>query len=361
MVENLKKLISFKTEAGNREENKNALKWVKNQLKELPLHFEEHNSNGFASLTVTTKKTKNPKIWLAGHMDVAKARDKMFKSAVKGNRLYGRGAFDMKFAIASYMKLLKELKNDFSKLNFGLMITTDEEVGGANGVEFLLNKGYTAKSVFLPDGGEDWKIEKASKGLWSFIAKSHGRSAHPSKPWLAINALEELMDFLQILRNKFQKRSGANSSRVHSTIDINELNTGKTGDVLPDYAEAMIDVFFISENERENMAAYIKETSGKFKGIKIETIFSKPSLKVDLNNQYAKLFSQIALKKYGIKKETVFNHSTSDAVFFAQKGIPVIETRPKGGNEHSEQEWIDIKDLEKFYLVLKDYTEKVSR
>ena len=361
MVANLKKLISFKTIVGNHKENKRALGWVRDQLQGLPLYLEDHASAGFSSLTVTTQKTKKPALWLAGHMDVAKADSRMFNAVVKKNRLYGRGAFDMKFAIASYIKILKELKNNLSKMDFGLIITTDEEVGGTNGIKFLLDKGYGSQAVFLPDGGEDWKIEKASKGIWSFTVKSYGKSAHPSMPWLAINALEELMDFLQILRSRFQIRSGINSRRAYSTIDINELNTGKTGDILPDYAEAMVDVFLVSEKERERTEAYIKEASKKFKGIKIETNFSKPSLKINLKNQYVRLFSQIAFKKYGIKRETVFTHSSSDAVFFAQKGISVIETRPKGGGHHSENEWIDIADLEKFHLVLKDYVEAVSR
>ncbi len=352
------KLISFKTIVENQKENKIALKWARNQLKNLPLYFEEFSSSGFSSLVITTQKTKNPKIWLASHIDVAKADDKMFIPIIKGNKLYGRGAFDMKFAIACYIKLLKELKADLSKLDFGLIITSDEEAGGENGIKFLLDKGYVSQAAFLPDGGDDWKIEDASKGVWCFVIKSYGNSCHPSTPWRAVNALEELLDFLQILRNKFKKEPCGDPSHMHSTIDINELNTGKTGDVLPGYAEGMVDIFFISEKERKMIEAYMKAEIKKFKGLKTEIIFLKPCFKVNTDNQFINLFSRIALEKYGIKKEAIFNHGTSDAVFFAKKNIPVIETRPKGGGHHSNNEWIDLKDLEKFYEVMKEFVQR---
>jgi succinyl-diaminopimelate desuccinylase len=362
MISDLKKLVRFKTITGNNEENNKALEWIRSEIeKDGHYKIKEFKSKGYSSLIITTQKTIKPKIFLAAHLDVAKAGNKMFMPKIKNGRLYGRGAYDMKFAIACYLKLLKEFKNNASKYDFGVMITTDEEHGGENGVKYLLKKGYKCDVVILPDGGENWKIEKAAKGLWCFIARSHGKSAHPAMPWEGVNALEELIDFLCELRKKFKKEPCGDPLHIHSTIDINELNTGKTGDNLPDYAEAMADIFFISANERKEIEAHVKEINKKFKGIKIETTFSKPSFRINTESHYINLFSKIAFEKYKIKKETTLAHSSSDAPFFLNKGIAVIETRPKGAGFHSGNEWINLKDLEKFYEILREFIERTAR
>jgi len=109
----------------------------------------------------------------------------------------------MKFAIACYLKLLQNLREDISKYNLGVMITSDEEIGGHNGVKALLDKGYRSKVCFLPDGGREWQFERGAKGAWHLLVESYGKSSHGSRPWQAKNALSQLIDFLNILKKEF--------------------------------------------------------------------------------------------------------------------------------------------------------------
>lgn len=360
MIEELKKLIRFKTVVGNNKENKKALEWVKSEAGRA-YHIKEFESCGYPSLVITTQKTKKPKIILAAHMDVAKAKKSLFIPKLRGNKLYGRGAYDMKYAIACYMRLMKEMRNIATEYDFGVMITSDEERGGRNGVNYLIKKGYGCEAVILPDGSEDWKIEKASKGVWCFVVKSYGKSAHPSMPWEAENALENLIEYLCELKKHFRKEPCGDPDHIHRTIDVNELNTGSTGDNLPDYAEAMLDIFFISEKERKGIMNIERNIRSRYAGLKITTTILNPSVKMPINNKYADLFYEISNKKYGIKKEGLFTHGTSDAHYFVEKGINVIETKPKGGGCHGNDEWVDVYDMNRFYVVMKEFVERTSR
>jgi len=358
----LEKLIRFKTISQDHKENLKALRWVKSQTEKYPVYTKELNCNGFSSLIITTQKTKNPLIWLAAHMDVSMGSDEIFVPKVKGNKFFGRGVFDMKFAIACYLEILKKISQDLPKYDFGIMITSDEELGGKNGTEFLLNKGFGSQGVcFLPDSGENWRLIRASKGVWSFKLKSYGKSVHPSVPWMGINAIEELMDFLGILKSQFKKEPCEDPYHIHSTMDVNEMNSGRTGDNIPNYIEAYVDVFFISQEEYKEIAKKVKEIKRKYKKIKIETIFILNSCIASIDDYYVKLFCHIAYEKFGIKKRTAFSHGISDARFFADKKIPVIEIKPKGGGHHSDNEWIDLKDLEKFYLTLEEFVRQATR
>ena len=85
----LKKLISFKTETENPEKIKDALNWIKKQLKELPLFVHDFECEGFPSLILTTKKTKKPLLWLQSHIDVVGGPDAIFNAKIKNRRIYG--------------------------------------------------------------------------------------------------------------------------------------------------------------------------------------------------------------------------------------------------------------------------------
>lgn len=360
MIEELKKLIRFKTVVGNIKENKKALKWVKSEAGKA-YHITEYESCGYPSLVITSRKTKRPKVFLAAHMDVAKAKKSLFVPKLRGNKIYGRGAYDMKCAVACYVRLLKEMRCVASEYDFGVMITSDEECGGKNGTKYLLQKGCRCNAVVLPDGSENWKIEKASKGMWSFILKSYGISAHPSMPWKGVNAIEILMDYLCELQKKFKKEPCGDPLHIHSTMDINEFNTGRTGDNLPDYAEAMVDIFFTSETEYGKIIAMEKELRKKYSSIRLFTTIINPSIRINTNNAYANGFYSIAKKLHKIKKDAMFTHGTSDAHYFIEKNIHVIETRPNGGDFHGDDEWVDIYDLERFYRVVKEFIKSKSR
>src|SRR5680860_1035635 len=103
-------LIQFKTLSKDFKENGEALRWIENEIKDLPVFIKRYEKNGFQSLVITTKKTKTPKIMLAAHLDVVKGSKNIFQPVIKDGKLYGRGVFDMKYAIACYLKLLQELK-----------------------------------------------------------------------------------------------------------------------------------------------------------------------------------------------------------------------------------------------------------
>jgi len=108
----LKKLIRFKTVSSNHKENEACLRWVQAQIKRLPVLAKIIRSHSFTSLVITTQQTKAPALWLAAHIDVVPGSPEVFIPKKQGNRLYGRGAFDMKFAVSCYIKLLKELGRD---------------------------------------------------------------------------------------------------------------------------------------------------------------------------------------------------------------------------------------------------------
>jgi len=363
LEEYLKKLIEFRTISKDFKENGEALMWIENKIKDLPVYVKRHKKNGFKSLIITTQKTKTPKIMLSAHLDVVKGSENVFKPVIKDGKLYGRGVFDMKYAIACYLKLLIELKAELPKLDLGIMITTDEEIGGHNGVNFLLNEEkYSSEICVLPDGGTNWELITESKGILQIKVKSKGKSAHGSKPWLGESAIDNLVDFLQALKgNKTFDENYYKRGQEHycNTFNVGKISGGEVANQVADYAEAVLDIRFVSSENEADILRLIKKVAKKSGKIEIEKIISGYPLKTDENNSYVRKFINIA-KQNGIDIKPTFTHGSSDARFFSENKIPVIVLRPNGGGHHSEEEWIDLESLGSFYKVLKMFVVSVS-
>lgn len=360
MLEILKKLITYKTLSLDHLENKKALAWLKNEVRGLPLFIKEFNSGGFPSLVLTTKKTKHPAILLQAHLDVVGGSPEAFKPVTVKNKIYGRGAFDMKFAVASYLRLLKELGANLTKYDLGVMITTDEEVGGFHGVKYLLDKGYKAKVCFLPDGGQNWAMQLGAKGVWHLLIESRGKSVHGSRVWQGENAIENLMAFLLVLKGSSPQEPCSVPDHFHNTINIGRFDGGTVANQVPDYAKALVDIRFTPDLVKPALRKIVTAAKKGFRNIRVKELVFGPSFRIDRGNQYLNLFTRIASEEYKIEPAFVTSHGSSDARFFSAKKIPVVATRPKGGGHHSEKEWLDLQDWERFYVVLKRFVKTVA-
>lgn len=349
----LKKLVSFKTITKNHKENRKALDWIKKQLP-FQLKGKIETINGFPAMYVSTKNTLSPKILLAGHLDVVEAQSSQFQVFEKNGKLYGRGVCDMKFAIASYISVLNSLSSQLLNLDIGLLITTDEEIGGNNGTKVFVERGLKPKVVFLPDGGENWQFQEKTKGCWWCKIEAKGKSAHGAHPWEGDNALEKIIFFLKELRKKFPKEPCNQSNHFHPTLNIGKMIAGEVANKVPDFAEALIDIRFPSKKDFQEIKKIIGQMIKKYPGLKIQTIAFADPYKIEKSNPYLVLFSKIA-KNFGILTSFTIDHGSTDARFFTAKKIPVLIISPKSGGAHSNTEWIDKNDIETFTTILESF------
>lgn len=361
LLETIQKLINYPTVSHDQEENKNALKWIKKELEGLPVYFEDVVSDGFSSLVVATRKTKKPKIWLQAHIDVVEGSHRVFEHRLEGDILYGRGTYDMKFAIACYIKLFKEISDKLSEYDMAIVITSDEEIGGTNGTLALLEDGYRAKVSILPDAGYSWKIERAAKGGLGIYVKARGKATHGSRPWEGKNAIFDMLGFIDGLRKEFPEEPCGDDEHAHDTFSVNKIIGGTAGNKIPHKAEAWLEVRYMPESTIEDIREKIESHAKRFERITVEYTTDIKPLRVDRDNQYVKSFQESAYEILGCKLPYCVSHGASDARFLAQYRIPAIVVAPEGGGHHSENEWIDVKDMERFYEVLRGFVEKEAK
>ena len=141
-------LIGFKTISG--EDNNSLIDYCDNILKDLGASsfrtFDEDKKRVNLFATIKAKNTSNKKpIILSGHTDVVPVGDENawssnpFDATEKNGKLYGRGASDMKSAIAAFVLAVREyLENNQVKGTISLLITNDEEGPAINGTKKVL-------------------------------------------------------------------------------------------------------------------------------------------------------------------------------------------------------------------------------
>jgi succinyl-diaminopimelate desuccinylase len=291
-------------------------------------------------------------------VDVVPGSENLFHPVIKDGKMYARGAYDMKMAVACYLLLMHELKDQIADLDIGIMLTTDEEIGGMNGVKRLMDEGYTSKIALLPDGGFDWKFEEAAKGAIQVKVVSKGKSAHGSRPWLGDNAIYKLMLVLMDVNAHFEKEK-AKYGDYFPTMNIGVFEGGKSANQVPDYAEAKLDIRFPPPLTSERIFASLQEIISQYQNVTLEKLIAAVPHQEDLSGEPFILFKDLAMKLYGIEVGKVHSHGASDARFFTEKNIPVIVIAPTGGEIHSDDEWIDLADLARFYEVMKAWVQSI--
>ncbi|UFX82798.1 M20 family metallopeptidase [Candidatus Absconditicoccus praedator] len=296
----------------------------------------------------------------SGHLDVVSATEEnQYEPYQKDGKLYARGSGDMKASCAVIIKIMQDIfQKNYKKKKVSAILTTDEEVGGKDGVGRLVEEGYGGDVVLLPDGGQSNEIVLAEKGVFIFGLKSYGKSSHSSRPWLGDNAIDKTINFYNILKNYFEKPSKIyGKGNWGTTINLNTINGGSAMNRIPDFVEATFDVRFTEDYKFSVIYEKIKEFAEKFDC----TITSKAFGEV----LYANESDEDVQKYYDIAKNVlgtdeiyfVREHGASDGRFFAQKGSKIILHRPSCGNLHVKKEWVSIAGIEGLYEIYSDFLE----
>jgi acetylornithine deacetylase/succinyl-diaminopimelate desuccinylase-like protein len=350
-------LISFPTVSNDRRANNDALDYIETFLGARGMHIRRFEQNGRESLVATTRQTKKPRILLAAHIDVVPGAPIMFKLQERDGKFYGRGVCDMKFAIAAYLQLIDDLQGSLHTYDLGIMITSDEEVGGRDGTKMLLDKiGYRSEVCVIPDGGDNWALEREAKGLlWAVITTS-GISAHGSRPWEGASAIEKMMNFLRTVQYDLFSEQNDQTS----TCNIGTIQGGKAVNQVADVCSANLDIRPVDREAQANIISHLNKL-GKQYDVGIEYHLNDSPIDIDLNDPYVIAYVESVEKAIGRPIEFMKSNGGSDARYFAGYDIPTLTGYPTGGGRHSDSEWLEVESFYQFNDALHDFIERTAK
>lgn len=350
----LEKLIALETITGSNKVQKKAITLIE---KELPKSFKKINflSNNYPSVLFYSKEKDKFDVLFVVHIDVVSAKKELFKFKKIGDKIYGRGVYDMKGPILSCLIAINNYFDKNSDLSIGLIVTSDEERGGFDGTGTIIKKTkLKAKIAIVPDGGKNLNsliIEE--KGVLDLSLSCKGVSVHVAEPWKGENAVLKMMSVIDKIMKEFstgkEDKWGTTVSPVHFDSSFIAQN------VIPDTANCRLIFRYTKDNSLEDILNFIKNID---KDIKIKINVQGDPLSVNSKDKFLQLYRSIIVLK--TKKKCVFEkyHSACDARFLSSIGTPVIITRPVGGGAHSDKEWVSEKSLVLFSEILTDFINK---
>jgi succinyl-diaminopimelate desuccinylase len=353
----LRKLTSLPTISGDFPATNNALSYITNYLRERGMFIEEFEREQYRSIVATTRPdTKEPAVMLSAHIDVVPAALDQFKLRVRGDKLLGRGVMDMKFSIAAYMALVDSMRDELSEYDFGIMITSDEELGSNNGTPRLVQDyGYKPKVAVIPDGGEDWQLEVFSKGLQWIQLNAHGQNGHASRPWEGDSAITRLLDAIK----EIQTLVPENPQPKETFLSVGTIEGGTTANQIPTHASAMLDIRYGNVQDYLRFPASIKSIASRH-GVHMSIVSEASPTTTDPHNYYVKPFVDIVSRITGHKHDDSISYGTSDARYFGAIGVPCIVIQPPGGNRHKDGEWLSKTGFDQFCIVMEEYVRRIA-
>lgn len=353
----LRELVAMPTVSSNQAANNLALDYLQTFFDGRGLHCMRYSFNGYGALMATTKKDdKTPKVMLVAHLDVVPGPQQLFALRQDDTNYYGRGVFDMKLAIAAYMEVVDNLGEAVADYSLGIMITTEEEIGGIEGVARLVDMGYHPEVVVLPDGGDNWQIETFAKGFTYVTVTAKGKAAHGSRPWEGDSASFKIIELAHDLKKYF-----ADQTLDTNTLNIGMMSAGSAKNQIPPEASITLDIRYIKPSDHEQIMSTIQALCNKYDATFTETPLRGYPCVNELSHPLIEPFAESITKVTGQPVSGIVSYGATDARFFAAIGVPCIITRPPGGGHHADSEWVDKQGCLQYPEVIRDYLEKIAR
>ncbi len=352
----LSDIVSIPTVTGKLEANDACLDYIETFLKHYGMHTKRFVRNGVGSLVATTRRTKTPTVFFLAHQDVVEAPAELFTLRKQDGKYTGRGVLDMKVSIASVLGTVQQLAGKLHEYDFGIMIVSDEEIGGFDGASLLADKGYHAKVMVLSDGGDcDWGMEEAAKGLWWVTFEAEGKVVHGSRPWQGVNPIETLLAAAADVKALFP-----NVGPEASSVSMNVFNAGKTINQIPATASVSFDMRPLSLDEERRLHQAVAEIAEKH-GVSMTTEAETSVMQHNLNSTYLSAYKACVESVIGRPVKGVLSQASSDARYFAPYGTEFAVGYPEGGGHHGLDEWISEDSPEKLKQVYLRYLEQVAK
>lgn len=297
---------------------------------------------------------------LNGHLDVVTGKPDQFIPHITDNKLFGRGAQDMKTAAVVMTDVfLRHVHNVGYPL--GLQIVTDEEVGGFNGTYWQVSQGVRTDFGIM---GEHHFVRDAiytsARGL-SFVELTFkGKTAHGGYVWHGDNAIVRASRFAQAVLDVYPIPE---HELWGTTANIASIHTRNTiFNRIPDEATLRIDFRFTPKDKNftsiERMETFLRSIDPDI-AIKID-VFSH-AVMVDTKNPYLQELAHACETVNGKKPAFLNRFAGADTRHFVPYGGACVEYGLLGNGPHSDQEYVDLSNIPTYKKTLETFLYNARR
>jgi acetylornithine deacetylase len=275
---------------------------------------------------------------LNAHMDTVgvAGMDDPFEPRAENGRLYGRGAYDMKGALAAIMLAATEatgLRGDVI-----LTLVADEELASV-GTEAVVERVHADAAIVVEP--TELRVAVAHRGFVGFELETSGVAAHGSRPDLGVDAIAKMGPILVALA-ELDERLQAGSR--HPLVGPASLHASliEGGQELSSFPASCV----LTGERRTIPSETVDQVEQELRAIagaaELRIIATRDPLTAELDHPFVALVGRIAEAS-----EYVGALFWTDAALIAGAGIPTVLFGPAGEGAHAAVEWVDLASLDR--------------
>jgi succinyl-diaminopimelate desuccinylase len=285
---------------------------------------------------------------------VVPGRQGQFEPRVEGDRLYGRGAYDMKGAIAAMLLVAAEMgEQDGVRVRLGIVGDEESEEDAERGSDHLVDCGFVGDFAITGEP-TDLHIGIEAKGVLALRLEVGGTAAHGATPWLGDNAVLNAIDVFRTIESlPFARHSSELFDRP--SINLGRIWGGDALNKVPDRCVIDVDIRYLPDQDPAAILAQV----GGIAGIEVTALLTRPPAIVDRDSAFVRALRASASAHHDGEPMSVGRDGASDAVSFLRVGVPAVEFGPVGAGHHGPEEWVSISSLRTYRQALDSFLRSI--
>jgi acetylornithine deacetylase len=291
---------------------------------------------------------EGPTLVFCAHLDTVGTKGMAippFEPTLEGNRVYGRGSYDMKGSAAAVMVAAAALRREDFPGRVLVALVADEEYASIGAKDFV--KRHKADACMLTEPSQGQLILCHKGFVWAEII-TKGHAAHGSRWDLGVSAIARMGKIIAGLE-QFDQQELRN--RTHPLVGpaSQHCSVIRGGSGLSTYAEEctlQIERRTLPgetpERVMEELEEVIRSTGER---AELRRLLDRPPLTCDANAKIAISLCEAVRSVTGETPEIAGVGYWMDAALFAAAGIPTVNYGPGGGGAHEAVEWVDLNSV----------------
>jgi succinyl-diaminopimelate desuccinylase len=327
-------------------------------------HVERFESKGKPSALLSAHRDDDAerpefRVIFNVHLDVVPGEPEQFRPRREGDRLYARGAQDMKVSALVLAQVFREVAASLP-YPLALQLVADEEVGGRDGTLYQIQQGVTGAFVVIGEHS-GLGVVADCKGQVQARLRASGRAGHGAYPWLGDNALLKLVDTVSRLVAVYPVPA---EEVWRTTVNLARVETSNRAfNRAPAGAEAWLDIRFpagdadFDGRTPQQITEYLQTFCERDVVVTLEQ-YDLPQ-HADHDRLEVKVLRR-AVRGQGYPADFLYRHGASDGGFYAGRGIAAVEFGVGGEGQHGPEEYAEISTIVPYHRALTEFLEHLG-
>lgn len=293
---------------------------------------------------------EGPTVVLNGHLDTVGVvgMQAPFAPRVDGDRLYGRGAADMKAGVAAMVVAAERLVASGAPVRPVLALVADEEdasLGSEAVIASLAQLGVQPDACLIGEP-TDLALSRTLRGFGVARVEFTGRAAHSSQAHLGVNAVTHLGRLLHAV----DERATALRSEGGDLM-VTVARGGSSPFVVPDSAECFVEVRTSPDARGDSVLEEVRSLLKPEWDASVDLVAARDGWRLDQVGPAADLAALLG--------SALGTGATFDAPYWMeaplwQQVCPTLICGPAGGGLHAVDEWVDVRQVRAYVDALVD-------